>query len=84
MLQQPHGATRSCENIRESEGLTSRTENQRTLAVHTDSRITLREAIAIPRNRENVIELIREEIRILENNSWVVHFTWVKELNNNS
>jgi len=31
-----------------------------------------------------LIELIREEIRILENNSWVVHFTWVKELNNNS
>jgi ribonuclease HI len=35
--------------------------NQRTLAIHTDSRITL-EAIANPRNHHNLVELIREEI----------------------
>jgi ribonuclease HI len=57
--------------------------NQRTLAIHTDSKITL-EAIANPRNCQNFIELIREEIRNLENNSWIVHFTWVKAHNNNS
>jgi len=55
--------------------------NQRTLALHTDSRMTL-EAIANQRNRQNLVELIREEITCLENNSWIVHFTWVKAHNN--
>ena len=36
--------------------------NQPTLAIHTDRRITL-EAIANPRNHQNLVELIREEIR---------------------
>jgi hypothetical protein len=35
--------------------------NQRPLAIHTDSRITL-EAIANPSNHQNLVELIREEI----------------------
>jgi len=56
--------------------------NQQTIAIHTDSRITL-EATANPRNCQNFIKLIREEIRNLENNSWIVHFTWVKAHNNN-
>ena len=38
--------------------------NQQTLAIHTDSRITL-EAIANPRNHHNLFELMREEIRNL-------------------
>ena len=57
--------------------------NQRTLAIHTDSRMTL-EAIANQRNRQNLIELIRKEIRCLENNSWIVHFAWAKAHNSNS
>jgi hypothetical protein len=56
--------------------------NQQTLAIHTDSRITL-EAIANPRNHHNLVELMREEIRNLEKDSWKVHFTWVKAHNNN-
>jgi ribonuclease HI len=56
--------------------------NQRTLAIHTDSRIKL-EAIGNPRNYHNLVELIREEIRNLEKDSWIVHFTWVKVHNNN-
>ena len=56
--------------------------NQQTLAIHTDSRITL-EAIANPRNHHNLVELIREEIRKLEKESWIVHFTWVKVHDNN-
>jgi ribonuclease HI len=31
-----------------------------------------------------LVELIREEIRNLENNSWIVHFMWVKAHNNNN
>jgi hypothetical protein len=38
--------------------------NQRSLAIHTDSKVTL-EAIANPRNHQNLVELIREEIRNL-------------------
>jgi len=56
--------------------------NQRTLAIHTDIRITL-EAIANPRNHHNFVKLIREEIRNLEKDSWIVHFTWVKAHDNN-
>jgi ribonuclease HI len=56
---------------------------QRTLGIHTDSRITL-EAIANPRSHQNLVELVREEIRNPQNNSWIVHFTWVKAHNNNS
>jgi ribonuclease HI len=55
--------------------------NQRTLAIHTDSRITL-EAIANPRNQQNLVELIREEIPRRKKDSWIVHFTWVKAHNN--
>jgi ribonuclease HI len=55
--------------------------NQRTLAIDTDSRIIL-EAIANPRNH-NLVELIREEIRKLEKESWIIHFTWVKVHDNN-
>jgi ribonuclease HI len=54
--------------------------NQRTLAVHTDSRITL-EAIANRRNHQNLVEHIREEIN-LEKDNWIVHFTWVKAHDN--
>jgi len=42
------------------------------------------EAIAKQRNRQNLIELIRVEIRCIENNSCIVHFTGVKAHNNNS
>jgi ribonuclease HI len=56
--------------------------NQRTLAIHTDSRITL-EATANSRNHENLVEPIREGIQNLEKDSWIVHFTWVKAHNNN-
>ena len=56
--------------------------NQWTLAIHTDSRIPL-EAIANPRNHHNLVELIREEIRNLEKDNWIIQFTWVKAHNNN-
>jgi len=56
--------------------------NQRSLAIHTDSRITL-DAIANPRNHQNLVEQIRDEIRRLENDNWTVHFTWVKAHNDN-
>jgi len=53
-------------------------ENQRSLANHTDSRISL-EAIVNPIcNHQNLVERIREEIRSLENDNWIIHFTWVK------
>jgi ribonuclease HI len=56
--------------------------NQQNPATHTDSRITL-EAIANTRNLQNLIEHIREDIRNVENNSWIVHFTCVKARNIN-
>ena len=56
--------------------------NQRSLAIHTDSRISL-DAIANPSNHQNLVERIREEIKRLENDNWNIHFTWVKAHNDN-
>jgi hypothetical protein len=52
------------------------------LAIHTDSKITL-DAIANPSNHQKLVEQIREEIRRLENDNWIIHFTWVKEHDGN-
>jgi hypothetical protein len=51
--------------------------NQRSLANHTDNRKTLA-TIANPSNHQNLVELIREEIRRLEYDNLIIHFTWVK------
>jgi ribonuclease HI len=56
--------------------------NHRSVAVHTDSRITL-DALANPRNHQSLVEQIRDEIRRLENDNWTIHFTWVKFHNDN-
>ena len=56
--------------------------NQWSLAIHTDSRISL-DAIVNPSNHQNLVERIREEIRILENDKWIIHLTRVKAHNNN-
>ena len=56
--------------------------NQRSVAIHTDSRITL-DATANPRNHQSLVEQIRDEIRRLENDNWTIHFTWVKAHNGN-
>jgi len=42
--------------------------NQRSLAIHTDSRISL-DTIANPSNRQNFVERNREEIRRLKNDN---------------
>jgi len=54
--------------------------NQRSAAIHTDSKITL-DAIANPRNHKNLVEQIRDAIRWLENDNWTIHFAWVKAHN---
>jgi ribonuclease HI len=56
--------------------------SQWTTVIHADSRITL-EAIANPRNHQSLVESIREELRALEEDGWLVHFTWVKAHANN-
>jgi len=56
--------------------------SQRTTAIHTDSQITL-EALANPRNHQSLVESIRKEIRTLEEEGWIVHFSWVKAHNDN-
>jgi len=56
--------------------------NQRSVAIHTDSRISL-DAIPNPSNHQNLVEQIREEIRRLENDNWIIHFAWVKAQDNN-
>jgi len=56
--------------------------SQRTTAFRTDSRITL-EAFANPRNHQSLVESIRKEIRTLEEDGWIIHFTWVKAHNGN-
>jgi len=53
---------------------------QRSVAVHTDSRITL-DAIENPRNHQHLVEQIREGVRRLEKDNWSIHFTWVKDHN---
>jgi hypothetical protein len=35
-------------------------------------------SIANPNNHQNIVEQITEEIRRLENDDWIIHFTWVK------
>jgi len=55
--------------------------NQQSVAIHTDSKITL-DAIANPRNHQNLVEQIRDAIRRLENDNWTIHFTWVKAHDN--
>jgi len=56
--------------------------SQWTTAIHTDSRTTL-EATANPRNHQSLVEFIRKEIRTLEEDGWIVRFTWVKAHDNN-
>jgi len=36
------------------------------------------DAIANPRNHQNLVEQIRDEIRPLETDNWTIHFTWAK------
>ena len=55
---------------------------QKSAAVHTDSKITL-DAIANPRNHQRLVEKIREGVRRLEKDNWSIHFTWVKAHNDN-
>ena len=56
--------------------------SHRTAAIHTDSSITL-EAIANKGTNKNLFESIRKEIGTLEEDEWIVNFTWVKAHNNN-
>jgi ribonuclease HI len=56
--------------------------SQQTTVIHTDSQLTL-EPIANPRNHQSLVESIRKEIRTLEEEGWIVHFSWVKAHNNN-
>jgi ribonuclease HI len=56
--------------------------SQQTTAIHTDSRITL-EAIANPKNHQSLVESIRKEIQTLEEDGWIIHFSWVKAHANN-
>jgi ribonuclease HI len=56
--------------------------NQRSVAIHTDSTVSL-DAIANSSNNKNLVELIRKEIGRLENNNWIIHFTWVKAQDSN-
>ena len=49
----------------------------RTTAIHTDSRITL-EAIANPRNHQNLVESIRKELRTLEEEGFTHTHTHTK------
>ena len=56
--------------------------HKRSVAIHTDRKITL-DAIANPRNHQNLVEQIRDEIRRLETDNWTVHFTWMKAHNDN-
>ena len=55
--------------------------NQRPLAGHADSRIS-RDAIANPSNHQSLVQRIREETR-LENDNWIIHLTWVKAHDDN-
>jgi ribonuclease HI len=56
--------------------------SQQTTAIHTDSQLTL-EPIANPRNHQSLVESIRKEIQTLEEEGWIVHYSWVKAHNDN-
>jgi ribonuclease HI len=48
--------------------------NQRSLAIQTESRVSL-DALTNPNNHPNLLEGNAEEIRRLENDNWIIHFT---------
>jgi len=69
-------------SLEEIQNLSYLQGNQRSVAIHTDSKITL-DATANLRNHQNLVEQIRDAIRRLENDNWTIHFTWVKAHNDN-
>ena len=49
----------------------------RRMAIYTDSKITL-DSLRNGRNHNNLIDDIRRNLRLLENDGWQVDFSWVK------
>jgi ribonuclease HI len=49
----------------------------RTVAVHTDSRITL-QSLKNTKNHSYLLEEIRKKAIALEKHNWTVTFTWIK------
>lgn len=50
---------------------------QKRALIYTDSRITL-DSLKNSRNHNNIIENIRQQMRILNNHNWTIHYSWVK------
>jgi len=49
----------------------------RTIMIHTDSRITM-ESLKNRKNRNHVIEEIRKKTIALEKENWDIEYTWIK------
>ena len=49
----------------------------RTVIIHTDSRITL-DSLKNNKNRNHLMEEIREKTIILEKENWNIEYTWIK------
>ena len=59
------------------EELTDLGNNEKRVAIYTDSRITL-DLLKNKFKHNRLIELIRNEIHALTNTQWIIHFGWVK------
>ena len=60
------------------EAITSRIQgNDRTAIIYTDSRIII-DSLKNTKNHNSLIEEIRKKETSLENNNWIIHFSWVK------
>ena len=68
MFQQPGRATGNSKGFRETTGFSTFKGQQKSTAVHTDSKITL-DAIANPMNHRRLVEQIRGVRRLEKDNS---------------
>lgn len=55
-------------------------DNQKTAAIHTDSKVTL-DSLENHRLQHNLIASIQEQTQKLETKNWIIHYAWIKAHN---
>lgn len=68
---------KALDNIKRLRTIGERPLDERRIAIYTDSKITL-DSLRNGSNHNNLIEGIRTNLRLVENDRWLVDFGWVK------
>ncbi|KAJ4448236.1 hypothetical protein ANN_10250 [Periplaneta americana] len=68
---------KALDNIKRLRTIGERPLDERRIAIYTDSKITL-DSLRNGSNHNNLIEDIRTNLRLVENDRWLVDFGWVK------